>query len=57
VIDLVPKAEDEAAARLRVDKRTWLEAHEYRVVDVRAAEAERDVAKVLDELAGVVSAL
>jgi tRNA/rRNA methyltransferase len=57
VIDLVPKAEDAAAARLRVDKRTWLEAHEYRVVDVRAAEAERDVAKVLDELAGVVSAL
>ena len=57
VIDLVQKAEDEAAARLRVDKRTWLEAHEYRVVEVRAAEAERDVAKVLDELAGVVSAL
>ena len=57
VIDLVPAAEDEAAARLRADRRAWLEAHGYRVIEVTAAEVERDVAKVLDDLAEVVSAL
>jgi tRNA/rRNA methyltransferase len=55
VIDLKPAAEDDAAAALRADKRAWLEAHDYRVVEVKAAEAERDVAGVLNELA--VSAL
>jgi tRNA/rRNA methyltransferase len=55
VINLKPAAEDEAAAQLRADKRAWLEAHDYRVVEVKAAEAERDVADVLNELA--VSAL
>ena len=44
-------------ARLRADRRTWLEAHGYRVIEVTAAEAERDVGKVLDDLAEVVSAL
>ena len=57
VIDLAPAAEDDAAARLRADRRTWLEAHGYRVIEVTAAEAERDVGKVLDDLAEVVSAL
>ena len=57
VIDLVPAAEDDAAMRARADRRAWLEAHGYRVLEVRAAEAERDVSKVLDDLAGVVSAL
>jgi tRNA/rRNA methyltransferase len=57
VIDLVPAAEDEAAACARADRRAWLEAHSYRVIEVTAAEAERDVARVLDDLAGVVSAL
>jgi tRNA/rRNA methyltransferase len=57
VIDLVPAAEDDAAARLRADKRTWLEAHGYRVTEVRAVDAEKDVAAVLEQLAGVVSAL
>jgi tRNA/rRNA methyltransferase len=55
VIDLKPAAEDDAAAALRADKRVWLQAHDYRVVEVKAAEAERDVAGVLNELA--VSAL
>jgi tRNA/rRNA methyltransferase len=56
VIDLVPAGEDAAAARLRGEKRGWLEEHGYRVIEVSAAEAERDVAKVLDELAAVVPA-
>jgi tRNA/rRNA methyltransferase len=57
VIDLVPVIEDEATTRARADKRAWLEQHGYRVSEVKAADVERDVAKVLDELAGVVSAL
>jgi len=56
VIDLVPAAEDAAAARLRAEKRAWLEDHGYRVTEVSAAEVERDVAKVLDALATVVPA-
>src|SRR5664279_4112524 len=53
VIDLLPATENEAPAR--AEKRAWLEAHEYRVVEVKAADVEADVARVLNELA--VSAL
>jgi len=51
VIDLLPTAENEAAAGLRADKRAWLKAHDYRVVEVKAAAVEADVAGVLNELA------
>ena len=54
VIDLVPAVEDDVAMRVRADRRAWLDAHGYRVIEVRAAEAERDVAKVLDELSVAV---
>ena len=54
VIDLKPAAEDDAAAALRADKRAWLEAHDYLVVEVKAAEADHDVAGVLDELHTVI---
>jgi tRNA/rRNA methyltransferase len=56
VIDLLPAAEDEVAARARTDKRAWLEQHGYRVSEVKATDVERDVAGVLDTLAGVLSA-
>jgi tRNA/rRNA methyltransferase len=57
VIDLLPATENEAAAHARADKRAWLEQHGYQVSEVKAADVELDVAKVLDELAGVVSTL
>ncbi len=57
VIDLLPAAEDAAASALRADKRAWLEQHDYRVSEVKAVDVERDVAGVLDTLAGVLSAL
>jgi tRNA/rRNA methyltransferase len=57
VIELVPPGEGEAAAGLRVDQRAWLQQHDYRVLEVKAADVERDVAAVLDQLAGAVSAL
>ena len=54
VIDLVPAGEDAAAARLRAEKRTWLEEHGYRVTEVSAAEAERDVRSVLGQVAKAI---
>ncbi len=57
VIDLVPAAEADAASQARADKRAWLGERGYRVVEVSAGEVERDVAGVLDRIAGEVSAL
>ncbi len=57
VIDLVPHAESETAARARAEKRAWLAAHGYRVVEARGREVEKDVGKVLDKLADKLSAL
>jgi tRNA/rRNA methyltransferase len=51
VIDLLPPGENEAATRARADRRAWLIAHDYRVIEVRGGDVERDVAKVLDGLA------
>ena len=54
VIDLVPPAESEEAARNRAEKRAWLAEHGYRIVEVKADEVERDLANVLDELAAAI---
>jgi tRNA/rRNA methyltransferase len=51
VIALTPPAENEASAQTHAERRAWLEAHDYRVVEVKAADVERDVAQVLDALA------
>ena len=53
VIDLLSEAEDAAAVALRAEQRAWLEAHDYRVVEVRAAEVERDVAQGARRAGGV----
>ncbi|MGH6725410.1 MAG: TrmJ/YjtD family RNA methyltransferase [Pseudolabrys sp.] len=55
VIEIKPAAETAAAAASRGDKRTWLEAHGYRVSEVKAANVEKDVGKVLDALAAVIA--
>ena len=57
VIDLVPAAENEAAAATRADRRQWLAQHGYRVVQARADDVDKDVAKVLEQLAAELSAL
>jgi tRNA/rRNA methyltransferase len=54
VIDLVPSGESEDAARHRADKRSWLAAHDYKVVAVMAAEVDRDLAAVLEGLAAAL---
>ena len=55
VIDLVPADEPEEAAARRAEKRAWLAAHDYKVVEVRAEEIEADVRAVLDKLSSVIT--
>jgi tRNA/rRNA methyltransferase len=54
IIDLVPQEESGEAAKARAEKRAWLTERGYRVVEVRAADVETDVAKVLDSLAMLI---
>ena len=56
VLDIVPDAESEEAARTRAHKRGWLAERGYRVLQIGKAEIERDVAAVLDRLEEVSSA-
>jgi len=56
VIDLLPGEESAEAVRSRAEKHAWLAGHGYRVVEVKAADVEADVKKVLDDLAAVVPA-
>lgn len=51
VIELVPAAESEETMKVRAEKREWLAAHDYAIIEVRADEVERGLAAVLDELA------
>jgi tRNA/rRNA methyltransferase len=55
VIDLVPAAEDEGAARLRAEKWAYLTERGYQVIEAKAASVEKDVGKVLDELAQAIN--
>ena len=50
VLDLKPADEDAAAAQARADKRAWLAARGYRVIEIVARDAEADVGAVLDRL-------
>jgi tRNA/rRNA methyltransferase len=50
VIDLVPDEEDATASAARADKCKWLEARDYRVVPVKTAAIQADIASVLDGL-------
>jgi len=51
VIDLVPAVENDAAARTRRGRRSWLIERGYRVLDVDASAVDADPAQVLDRLA------
>jgi tRNA/rRNA methyltransferase len=56
VLDLLPDEESTEAARARTAKRAWLAERGYRVIDVPAVDVERDVGKLLDELAAAIAA-
>jgi tRNA/rRNA methyltransferase len=49
-VDLVPAQEAEAAAQARAAKKTWLAERGYRLIEIAAADVEKDVAAVLDKL-------
>jgi tRNA/rRNA methyltransferase len=55
VIDIVPEAESDEAAKARAYKRSWLGERGYRVLEFRAADLERDVAAALETLAVAVT--
>jgi tRNA/rRNA methyltransferase len=55
VIELVPSDEGEAAAKQRAERAAWLVERDYRVVNLMAAEVERDIAGALDGLAAVIA--
>src|SRR6188472_385162 len=48
VIDIVPEAESDEAAKARAYKRSWLAERGYRVLEFRVADLERDVGAALD---------
>jgi tRNA/rRNA methyltransferase len=50
VIDIVPDDESPEGARARTEKRAWLSARDYRIIDVRASEVEADAAAVLERV-------
>jgi len=56
VIDIVPEAESDEAAKARAYKRSWLAERGYRVLEFRVADLERDVTAALDTLAVAASA-
>jgi tRNA/rRNA methyltransferase len=55
VIDIVPDAETEEAAKARTYKRGWLTERGYRVLALSKTDVERDVAAALDTVAAAVS--
>ena len=55
VIELIPADESAEAAAARAARRAWLLDRDYRVIDVSAADVERDVAGVLDRIAHEVA--
>jgi tRNA/rRNA methyltransferase len=54
VIDIVPTAEEGEAVEARREKRVWLEARDYRILEAPAAEIAQDVAAVLERLADAI---
>jgi tRNA/rRNA methyltransferase len=56
VIDIVPETESGEAAKARAYKRAWLNERGYRVIELRKADLERDVAPALDLLAAASAA-
>ncbi len=56
VIDVKPAAEEKAAAATRADKRAWLAARGYGVVEIAARDIEAEIDGTLDRLAATLDA-
>ena len=55
VIDLLPEKESESARRARAERRDWLIARGYRVLDVEACTVAGELPRVLDQLAQAIA--
>jgi tRNA/rRNA methyltransferase len=56
VIELIPPGEPALAAKARAEKHAWLADHGYRVIDVAAADVEKDLVSVMASLNGAFDA-
>ena len=56
VIEIIPENETETARGLRPARHQWLSERNYRVITIAAADVEKDVKAVLDDLAPRVTA-
>jgi len=54
VIEIVPDGESESIADARAEKRAWLIARGYRVIELPATDIESDVQAVLDRIHGTI---
>jgi tRNA/rRNA methyltransferase len=54
-IELVNPGEGETIAADRAGRRAWLEARDYRVIEMRAADVERDLEAELARLQGMIA--
>jgi tRNA/rRNA methyltransferase len=54
-IELVNPAESETIVADRAMRRAWLEARDYRVIEIKAAQVERDLAVELERLQAMMS--
>jgi tRNA/rRNA methyltransferase len=50
VLDLVPESETSAAAKTRAEKREWLIARDYRVIEVLVTDIDSDIAATLERI-------
>ena len=55
VIELVPKDEPPEASAARAERRAWLAERDYQVIGIAEAEAETDIAGILDRLPAAFS--
>jgi tRNA/rRNA methyltransferase len=55
VVDIAPGGETEAAAKARSERRSWLEARGYRVIEIEAQAIEANVEGVLDLIDEAIS--
>jgi very-short-patch-repair endonuclease len=55
VIEIVPNADTDEAAKARAYKRSWLEERGYRVAQIKEIDIVEDVTAVLNSLEAVIA--
>jgi tRNA/rRNA methyltransferase len=55
VIDVRPDGEDDNAAEVRRQKLAWMGARDYRIIEVKAGEIDKDVGAVCEMILGVAA--